>query len=353
MFFTLHKAYVVYLQKCNGKRKVTEKMFKTLNPRQETDPYCYNPNWRKELGMIYSFISVDFCEMEMSGSAKDKNLLSVLREVTEQQPAQEPEQEKEATEYSTETPTDEYDDGKPYCDEDDDTDGGGNVECDLITNQTRKPVGFMQSCFLSFACTPCHCVHAHHAIMCVHTTPSCARTPCHVHAHHAVMCAHTMSCVCTPYRCVCAHHAVMCMHTMPLCACTPCRVCAHHAIPHHVRAHHTIVCMHTMLCACTPQHCVHAHHIMCVHTTPSCAHTPCHCVHAHHVMCMHTTLCTPCRGVHFSQISLQSHVTTHLSQSEGSILSNLSDLVRNCEISPKIFPPFKEQSCYNSSAKKW
>ena len=69
--------------------------------------------------------------------------------------------------------------------------------------------------------------------------------------------------------------------------------------------------------------------------------------------CAHTMLCTPHRGVHFSQISLQSHVTTHLSQSEGSILSNLSDLVRNCEISPKIFPPFKEQSCYNSSAKKY
>ena len=67
----------------------------------------------------------------------------------------------------------------------------------------------------------------------------------------------------------------------------------------------------------------------------------------------HTTWsCTPCCGIHFSQISLQSHVTTHLSQSEGSILSNLSDLVRNHEISPKFFPPFKEQSCYNSSAKK-
>ena len=83
---------------------------------------------------------------------------------------------------------------------------------------------------------------------------------------------------------------------------------------------------------------------------PLCAHTP-HCVHAHHIMCVHTMLCTPRRGVHFSQISLQSHVTTHLSQSEGSILTNLSDLVRNCEVSPKIFPPFKEQSCYNSSAK--
>ena len=101
--------------------------------------------------------------------------------------------------------------------------------------------------------------------------------------------------------------------------------------------------------ACTPCHCVHAHHtvvctVVCMHTTLSCAH--------HAIVCAHTTLCTPCRGVHFSQISLQSHVTTHLSQSEGSILSNLSDLVRNCEISPKIFPPFKEQSCYNSSAKK-
>ena len=115
-----------------------------------------------------------------------------------------------------------------------------------------------------------------------------------------------------------AHH-VVCMHTMPLCVHTPC----------HVHAHHAIMCMHTTLCACTP----------------------CRCVRAHHVVCMHTTLCTPHCGIHFSQISLQSHVTTHLSQSEGSILSNLSDLVRNCEISPKIFPAFKEQSCYNSSAK--
>ena len=136
------------------------------------------------------------------------------------------------------------------------------------------------------------------SFICMHTTLSCAHTPHHVHAHHAIMC----------------------MHTTPSCVCTP----------HHVHAHHTVVCMHTM---------------------PSCAHAPHHVCAHHTVMCVHTTLCTPCRGVHFSQISLQSHVTTHLSQSEGSILSNLSDLVRNCEISPKIFPPFKEQSCYNSSAK--
>ena len=161
----------------------------------------------------------------------------------------------------------------------------------------------------------------------MHTTPSCAHTPCcHVHTHH-VMCVHTMS--------SCAHTPYCNAHTTPSCVHTPC----------HVHAHHAIMCMHTTpLCACTPHHQVH--------TTPSCACTPHH-VHAHYVvMCMHTTLCTPCHGVHFSQISLQSHVTTHLSQSEGSIPSNLSDLVRNCEISPKIFPPFKEQSCYNSSAKK-
>ena len=87
----------------------------------------------------------------------------------------------------------------------------------------------------------------------------------------------------------------------------------HHGIPH------------------TPRGVHHAHH-----GTPHGVH------HAHHG--------TP-HGVHFSQISLQSHVTTHFSQSEGFILSNLSDLVTNCEISPKIFPLFKEQSCYNSSAK--
>ena len=116
----------------------------------------------------------------------------------------------------------------------------------------------------------------------------------------------------------------------------------------------SFICVHTTLsCACTPCCCVHAHHVVCVHTTPSCACTKhCH-VHAHHIVCVHTRLCTPHNGVHFSQISLQSHATTHLSQSEGSILPNLSDFVRNCKISPKIFPPFKEQSCYNSSAKKW
>ena len=120
-----------------------------------------------------------------------------------------------------------------------------------------------------------------------------------------------------------AHHTV---YTM---SCTP--RCVHHV-------------MYTMLC--TPRH---VHYIM--YTMPCTPH------HVHHAV--YTTVhhgkprfCTPCHGVHFSQISLQSHVTTHLSQSEGSILSNLSDLVRNREISPKIFPPFKEQSCYNSSAKK-
>ena len=88
----------------------------------------------------------------------------------------------------------------------------------------------------------------------------------------------------------------------------------------------------------TPWHTTHTMVHLAHHSTP---HTP-----------QHTTWsCTPCHGVHFSQISLQSHVTTHLSQSEGSNLSNLSDLVRNLEILPKIFPPFKEQSCYNSSAK--
>ena len=103
---------------------------------------------------------------------------------------------------------------------------------------TRKPVGFTQSCFLSFACTPCR----------------------RVHAHHAVMCAHTMSCACTPCRHVCAHHAVMCTHH--------------------------VVCAHTMSCVCTPCHHVNTHHVMCVHTTPSCARTPC-CVHARDVV--HTT----------------------------------------------------------------
>ena len=135
-----------------------------------------------------------------------------------------------------------------------------------ISSLKKKPVGFTQSCFLSFACAP-HRVHAHHAIVCTHTTLSCAHTPrCHVCAHH-IVCTHTTtSCVCTPH-CVHTHHAIMCVH-----------------------AHHAIMCVHTTSCACTPHHCVCAHHIMCMHTT-SCSCTPCHCVHAHDIV--HTTLwCT-------------------------------------------------------------
>ena len=103
----------------------------------------------------------------------------------------------------------------------------------LASNVTRKPVGFTQSCFLSFACTPCRRLRAHHAVVCMHTWSSCVWTPHHhVCAHHFV-CMHTTLCVCTPCHCVCAHH-VVCVHTTS-CACTPRRVCAHHAV----------VCMHT------------------------------------------------------------------------------------------------------------
>ena len=131
----------------------------------------------------------------------------------------------------------------------------------------------MQSCFLSFACTPRCRVCAHHAIMCTHTT-SCACTPCH-HVRHCVhttpSCAHTPHCVCTPRHCVPAHHAIVCMHTMPSCACTPYRVCtpqscvctSHHCLhtPRRVCAHHTVVC--TIMC--TPHCCVCAHHaVVCI-----------------------------------------------------------------------------------------
>ena len=156
-------------------------------------------------------------------------------------------------------------------------------------------------------------LHAHHAVVCVHTMPSCACTPLHVCAHHAIVYMHTTSCVCTPCCHVHTHH-VMCVDTTLSCGCTPCR---------HV---HT-----TLFCACTPRHCVH--------TRPLCVRTP-RCAH-------HAMVCISVKS------RLQSHVTTHLSQSEGSILSNLSDLLRNCEISPKFFPLFKEQSCYNSSAKNY
>ena len=125
---------------------------------------------------------------------------------------------------------------------------------------------------------------------------------------------------------------------------------------------------YTMWCItpCTPRYTTYTmvHHVvyytMVHHTHHGTPSGVLHLIH-HSTQCTpwythtpwHTTWCITCtpHGVHFSQISLQSHVTTHLSQSEGSILSNLSDLVRNCEISPIIFPPFKEQSCYNSSAK--
>ena len=121
----------------------------------------------------------------------------------------------------------------------------------------------MQSCFLSFACTPC-CVRAHHAIMCMHTMPSCARTPHCVCAHHAVVCMHTTLCVCTP-RPVRAHYAVLCTHTTSS--------CAHHTVvctnTTSLCAHHTIMCTHTMSCMGTPHHRVHAHNV--VHTTPWCA----------------------------------------------------------------------------------
>ena len=109
---------------------------------------------------------------------------------------------------------------------------------------------------------------------------------------------------------------------------------AHHGTPcgilHHV--HHSTPCTpgYTTIHHSTPHGVLHHIH------------------HAHHVH--HGT---PCGVVHHAMvyISVKSHVTTHLSQSEDSILSNLSNLVRNHEISPKMFPEFKEQSCYNSSAK--
>ena len=97
------------------------------------------------------------------------------------------------------------------------------------------------------------------------------------------------------------------VHTMPLCARTPCRVCAHH--------------------------------VVCMHTTPSCACTWCH-VCTHHAM-----VC----------ISVKSHSKVMwplISANQKAPFSQISDLVRNCEISPKIFSPFKEQSFYNSSANK-
>ena len=114
---------------------------------------------------------------------------------------------------------------------------------------------------------------------------------------------------------------------------------AHHTIPHtpqHTTPHH--------ITPRTPWYTSHtvAHHDTPWHTT----HTTVHLTHhdTPHGVTHHSMVC-------ISVKSHSSHVTTHLSQSEGSILSNLSDLVRNHEILPKIFPPFKEQSCYNSSAK--
>ena len=57
------------------------------------------------------------------------------------------------------------------------------------------------------------------------------------------------------------------------------------------------------------------------------------------LQCLVISGCIPLETMHcflFSPISLRSHVTNHLSQSEHSILSNLSDHVRYHD--PKIFP---------------
>ena len=71
-------------------------------------------------------------KMEISGSAKDQNLLSVLREVTEEQTGQ----EKEATQFSTETPTDEYDDGETYGSQDVSLEKNEMNRCDRDVNKT-------------------------------------------------------------------------------------------------------------------------------------------------------------------------------------------------------------------------
>ena len=147
-----------------------------------------------------------------------------------------------------------------------------------------------------------------------------------------------MVCTCTP-RCGvhrCTPHVV--------CTCTP--HCGVHRCPPHCGVHRC-----TPRCGvhrCTPCHGVHrctphgAHHAM-VYTGAHNAmvYTMLWCTQAHHVVCT----CTQRRGVLFTQFSFQSHVTTHLNESEGSIPSNLPDPQRNCEILPKIPLPFKEQSC--------
>ena len=100
-------------------------------------------DWRtKRNGKFYKFVSFDnrgfgrhkkmLHKMEISGSAKDQNLLSVLREVTEQQTGQ----EKEATQFSTETPMDEYDDGETYGSQDVSLEKNEMNGCDHDVNKT-------------------------------------------------------------------------------------------------------------------------------------------------------------------------------------------------------------------------
>ena len=160
---------------------------------------------------------------------------------------------------------------------------------------------FSASFWICCVCTPCH---VHHAVY----TTSC--TPCHV--HHAM---YTMPCTSR-----CAHHIV---YTMP---CTP--HCAHHI-------------MYTT--SCTP---CHVHHV--VYTTP---YTP------HHVH--HSTPHTPWYTTFLHTMlwcTFQSNLTPKSCDHSSQPIRRLHSLksLWPCEKSwdlPKIFPPFKEQSCYNSSAK--
>ena len=177
--------------------------------------------------------------------------------------------------------------------------------------------------------------------ICVHTTSLCVCTPCHcVRAHHVIMCMHTTLCACTPCHHVHAHH-VMCVHTMPSYACTP----------HCVHAHYIIVCVHTTLCACTPHHHVCAHHIRCMHTMPLCVCTP-HRVCAHHtVMYVHTTscACTPhCAHHAVMNISVKSHSKVMwplISANQKAPFSQMSltlwEIVR---FHPKCFPHLKSKA---------
>ena len=152
----------------------------------------------------------------------------------------------------------------------------------------------------------------------------------------------------------------MCNFSLFWVACTPCGVhYAHHVVNMHTmvhHAHHMVYTMHTTY-TCTPWY-----------TTWCTPCTPCGVHHAHHSTPWYTTWCTPCtpwyttwwctphHGVHLAWCTFQSNLTPKLCDHSSQPIRRLHSLKslwlceKSWDFTPN-FSPFKEQSCYNSSAK--